>query len=135
MKRALVSLLVLTAVGATGTNATASVEKAHARNHGVAGEITDLAGATVTLTSGGQKNKKQTVLTVNEKTKVFIETGEMVPAGKEGAPKRKVVEGALADLKIGQKVSATVSSNVAIRITVKYIAPPKPAPDKQPAPE
>ena len=123
MRQSLVSLLGFALLALFGATLAMAVEVPRESTFG--GQITKIDGQSITLTTGGT-DSKDIVLTVNDKTKVRIESAEMVPGdGKEGATRRKTVEGAFSDLKVGQQISATFAGGVANSITVKYVAPPK----------
>ena len=130
MRQAMASLIVLAFLAIFGANVTMAEEKNVPPNPTVGGEITKIDGQSITLTTTGDKGTKDTVVTVNDQTKVHIETADMVPSGNEGKTKHKVVDGAMSDLKVGQKVSATLNNGTAISITVKFVAPPKPSGEK-----
>ena len=119
------------------------------------GKVTAGGGTTLTVTrkTGGDERKpvdesKSFVVNATE-TKVFIETDQMESAPGEGGKivqRPKVVEGTIADLKIGQQVDVTytVDGNKAVKVFVHRVVPPKqekregdraPQPPRTPRPE
>mgnify|MGYP000642788976 CR=1 FL=1 len=86
----------------------------------VAGEITAVGGASVMVTSRGDRGETTLNIVIRTETKIRLETGEtetVVGEGGREVRKPKFAEGALADLKVGQRVSVTcVDGNKAVEV-------------------
>jgi hypothetical protein len=96
----------------------------------VRGEITKIdPNVSITVTSRKEKAEETKTVAVDKDTKVRLESDQMeeVPGGEGGTTKKrpKIVDGTLADLKVGQKVAVTCTDDgsKATDILVPRVAP------------
>jgi len=122
MKRVVTSLAVLAGVVVFGANLEAAVPMAREFNSRISGTVTKLDKQKLTLSSASG----ETVVTANERTKVYIHT---MPPATGGPSRTKIVPGKLSDVKVGQTVSVTVNDGIAIFIRI-YITETQPDPKK-----
>jgi hypothetical protein len=126
-------VLLLAAVAGTlvFAGAAASEERKAPKALTVSGILASVEGSAITVSfkkDEGRTEGTKTV-TVDAETKILIETNEMESKPGEGGKivqRPKVVEGTLADLKVGQRVTVTCTAETgkAIKVFVSR-TPPK----------
>lgn len=88
----------------------------------VSGEITAVGGASIMVTSRGDRGETTLNIIIRTETRIRLETGEtetVIGEGGREVQKPKFAEGAMADLKVGQRVNVTcVDGNKATEVTV-----------------
>ncbi|HPD16808.1 MAG TPA: FecR domain-containing protein [Planctomycetota bacterium] len=88
----------------------------------VAGEITAVGGASIMVTTRGDRGEATLNIIIRTETRIRIETGEtetVVGEGGREVRKPKFAEGAMADLKVGQRVNVTcVDGNKATEVII-----------------
>jgi hypothetical protein len=88
----------------------------------LSGQVTEISGNTVTISTGGEKAAKTTIITLDSATAVSVESDEMESVQGEGGQqkqRRKVMAGTLGDLAVGKKVTATEVGGVITKVLVR----------------
>jgi len=97
----------------------------------VSGQLTKVEAAAITVSRKKEgQDVESKIIAVDKDTKILIETDEKEVVPGEGGKvkeKAKVIEGTLADLKVGQRVTVacTEDGSEAVKIFVPRAAPPK----------
>ena len=92
------------------------------------GTIAVVTASSLTVTMGGGdggRAPREETVSLNAETKVLVESDEMEEVKGEGGQKRqraKKVDGAVADLKVGQRVYVRAKDGVATEILVPRVA-------------
>jgi hypothetical protein len=90
----------------------------------VTGELSAVEAGNVTIVRRGDSGEKTDTFTMNQDTKIMVETDEKVE-GNEGKQRNKWIEGGMNDLRPGIRAKVTHSDGVATRIEVPLPPPPK----------
>lgn len=102
--------------------------KAAAKGVTIAGELTKVEASAITVATKGKEGAPgvSKTIAVDAETKVFIQTDQTEPVkGEGGATKErpKIVEGALSDLKVGQKVIVGCDPDGAKAVKILVLRP------------
>jgi len=112
-----------------GDNRVFAKESEKPRPKKFSGQLTQVNSGSITIGGRGDRGEWSRELTVDSSTKVLIETDQMESVPGEGGTTKqrpKLQEGALGDLKVGQKVDGTCDqANKVLTIVIRRQKPPK----------